>query len=464
MPPNTQDDEIKQPSVPTMDQTGKRRWLYPDRRKGANASKRKWTAAVLIVLYLVAPWFQWKGTPLLRFDAIEKKAYLFGQILHLSDAALIAPVLAAFALLLFFATSIKGRIWCSYGCPQTVFVEWLIRPIEELTEGSAHHRRRMDAGPLTLSRITRKALKHLLFLAVASIVANTFLSFFFGPARIATWMVSPPQEHPVAFLVMSAVMLGFYLDLAWFREQFCAFLCPYARFQSVIIDHDTPTVVYDSVRGDPRGQTKKTAVVPEKKFGDCIDCQLCVRVCPTGIDIRNGLQLECIMCARCMDACDMVMTNLGRPQALIKIASQNEISGEKRVPFWKRPKTLAYAAALLLMTSAGLVRVLNRNTLDVTILRAPGAPYTKMPDGRFGNLFIIRATNNSAHPIRLDFKVKSPDEAELLCAQCQVEIQATNDLRASAIVMFEHKLANKVLTIMNSSTGDEATSVLIAPN
>lgn len=464
MPHSMRDDEIEQPNVPTMDRTGKRRWLYPDRRKGANASKRKITAAILIVLYLVAPWLQWNGTPLLRFDVIEKKAFLFGQILHLSDTALIAPVLASFALLLFFATSIKGRIWCSFGCPQTVFVEWLIRPIEELTEGSAHHRRRMDAGPLTISRIFRKAIKHILFLAVASIVANTFLSYFFGPARIANWVIGPPQEHPTAFLVMATVMLGFYADLAWFREQFCAFLCPYARFQSVIIDQDTPTVVYDAGRGDPRGQAKKNAVSSEKKFGDCIDCQLCVRVCPTGIDIRNGLQLECIMCARCIDACDMVMTNLGRPKALIKIASQNEISGQRRVAFWKRPKTLAYAAALVLMTSAGLVRVLSRNTLDVTILRAPGAPYTQMPDGRFGNLFIIHATNNSAHAIRLNFTIKSPDGAELLCAQCQVEIEATNDLRASAIVMFEHKLANKTVTIINSSTGDEATSVLIGPN
>jgi cytochrome c oxidase accessory protein FixG len=464
MPDKTQSDDIRQPAVPTMDRTGKRRWLYPDRRKGANASKRKMTAAVLIVLYLVAPWLQWNGTPLLRFDVIEKKAFLFGQILHLSDTALIAPVLAAFALLLFFATSIKGRIWCSYGCPQTVFVEWLIRPIEELTEGSAHHRRRMDAGPLTGSRIFRKAIKHLLFLAVASIVANTFLSFFFGPARIANWMVSPPQEHPGAFLVMSTVMLGFYADLAWFREQFCAFLCPYARFQSVIIDQDTPTVVYDSVRGDPRGQTKKNAANLEKNFGDCIDCQLCVRVCPTGIDIRNGLQLECIMCARCIDACDMVMSNLGRPKELIKIASQNEISGQKRLRFWMRPKTLAYAAALLLMTGAGLVRILSRNSLDITILRAPGTLYTQMPDGRFGNLFIIHATNNSAQPIRLNLTIKRPDGAKLLCAQCQVEIQATNDLRASVIVLFDHNLTNKAITIINSSTGDEATSLLIGPN
>ena len=158
------------------------------------------------------------------------------------------------------------------------------------------------------------------------------------------------------------------------------------------------------------------------------------------------------------------MTNLGRPKALIKIASQNEISGQMRVPFWKRPKTLAYGAALVLMTSAGLVRVLSRNALDVTILRAPGAPYTQMPDGRFGNLFIIRATNNTAQPILLNFKIKSPDGAELLCAQCQVKIEATNDLRVSAVIMFEHKLANKVITILNSSTGDEATSVLIGPN
>ena len=457
------DHQMQDISVPTMDRSGQRRWLYPDRRKGSYATRRKLTAIVLIVFYVVAPWLKWNGTPLLRFDVIEKKAFLLGQIFHLNDASLIAPMLASLALLLFFATSLKGRIWCSYGCPQTVFVEWLIRPIEEFTEGSAHHRRRMDAGPMTLELAARKGLKHFLFLLVSAVVANTFLSFFFGPDRIAHWVVRPPTEHPVPFFVMTFIMLAFYADLAWFREQFCAFICPYARFQSVMLDQDTPTVSYDVRRGEPRGQDRKKAETTERKFGDCIDCQLCVRVCPTGIDIRNGLQLECIMCARCIDACNMVMTNLGRPKGLIKIASQNELIGHSRIPFWKRPKALAYAAALSIMVAAGAVRVFGRDSLALTIIRAPGPAYTQMPNGQYGNMFMIRATNNTSQSVKLDIEIIQPAGSQLLCAQCQSEVGASNELRASAIVTFDPKSANQNLILRNKSTNTQATSLLLGP-
>ncbi len=448
--------------VPTMNSSGKRRWLYPDRRSGAHASRRRNLAVILIIFYLIAPWLRWNGIPLLRLDVIEKKAFILGQIFQVNDATLIAPGMAAMALLLFFATSIKGRIWCAYGCPQTVFVEWIIRPIEELTEGSAHHRRSMDAGPQTLELRLRKGLKHILFLAVSALVANTFISFFVGPDRVAHWTIRPPTEHPMPFFVMTFVMLAFYADLAWFREQFCAFLCPYARFQSVMIDQHTPTVAYDAQRGDPKGQDKKVSL--ERKFGDCIDCQLCVRVCPTGIDIRDGLQLECIMCARCIDACDMVMTNLGRPKELIKIASQNELAGHKKTAIWQRPKTMAYAATLLLMTSAGAIRILGRDDLALTIIRAPGPVYTHMPDGRLGNMFVVRATNNTSSPIKLDLEIVSPKGAEILCAQCGTDVGAANVLRATAIVMFDKSLANKEIVIREKSTDDDASSILLGPN
>lgn len=450
-------------AVPTMDPSGQRRWLYPDRRGGAYATRRKLTAIFLIIFYLVAPWLQWNGTPLLRLDVIEKKAYLLGQIFHLNDASLIAPVLATLALLLLFATSLKGRIWCSYGCPQTVFVEWVIRPIEEFTEGSAHHRRRMDAGPFTIERALRKIVKHALFLFVSAVVANTFLSFFFGPNRIAQWVIQPPTEHPIPFLVMSLIMVGFYFDLAWFREQFCAFVCPYARFQSVMIDQNTPVVSYDSRRGEPRGQDRKSATKEERKHGDCIDCQLCVRVCPTGIDIRNGLQLECIMCARCIDACNMVMTNIDRPKELIKIASQNELTGTSQLPFYRRPKVLSFAVALTLMVVAGSLKIFGRDDAALTVIRAPGPAYTQMPDGRYGNMFVIHAINNTSRPIKLALQVIEPQGAEILCAQCQSELAASSELRASAIIAFDPTLANRPLIIRNQSTDTTGTSLLLGP-
>ena len=455
-------DDGPQAAVPTMDRSGKRRWLYPDRRKGPRASRRGLTALGLIVIYLLAPWLTWNHVPVFRLDVIEKKAFLFGQVFQVNDAALIAPLMATLALLLLFATSLKGRIWCAYGCPQTVFVEWVIRPIEELTEGSAHHRRRMDASPLTPERVLRKIIKHGLFLVVAAIVANTFLSFFFGPERIARWMVSSPSEHPGPFAVMMFVMLGFYFDLAWFREQFCAFLCPYARFQSVMLDQDTPTVAYDISRGEPRGQDRGKST--QRTHGDCIDCQLCVRVCPTGIDIRQGLQLECIMCARCMDACDMVMQNLGRPKGLIRIASQNELTGTGKIAFWRRPKVIAFGLAVAIMVGGGLVKVFGRDSVALTVIRAPGPAYTVMPDGRLGNTFIIRATNNTASKVKLNLVITEPKGATLLCAQCGADLESSNDIRATAIVAFDKTSANKPLVIENETTHDQGVSMLIGPS
>jgi cytochrome c oxidase accessory protein FixG len=261
---------------------------------------------------------------------------------------------------------------------------------------------------------------------------------------------------------MVAVMLGFYADLAWFREQFCAFLCPYARFQSVMMDQDTPVVSYDKARGEPRSQRKSNDTSSDH-HGDCIDCQLCVRVCPTGIDIRNGLQLECIMCARCVDACDMVMGNLKRPKGLIRIASQSERSLERKTFFWRRPKVIAYALALGLMLSAAIVRVVARDDLSLTIMRAPGTAYTQMPDGRLGNMLMLRVTNNTGRPLAMDLRISSPPSAELLCNQCQTEIAASGELRATAIVAFDKSSANQPLIIKDKTSGDEATILLLGP-
>ena len=374
-----------------------------------------------------------------------------------------APVLGIAALLLLFATSIKGRLWCAYGCPQTVFVEWVIRPIEELTEGSAHHRRRMDGAKLTPGRAVRKLIKHALFLLVSAVVANTFLSFFFGPDQIVRWMMKSPAEHPVPFAVMSGVMGLFYADLAWFREQFCAFVCPYARFQSVMIDPDTPTVAYDVARGEPRGRETLQPHGREKTKGDCIDCQLCVRVCPTGIDIRNGLQLECIRCARCMDACDTIMENIGRPKGLIRIATQADLAGEKSSPFWKRPKVLAYSLALLLMATGLGVRLVARGNVSMTIARAPGPVYTHMPDGRLGNMLVIQVNNNSSEPAKLELDVDQKDVVGLLCAMCGSDVSPYGETRASVIVVFKPEKANTSVVITHRATGVSVAVPLLGP-
>ena len=356
---------------PTLAAGGRRQWLYPDRQKGPKSKVRGRIAAVLMAIYLVTPWLSWNGRALLRVDLAAGDAHVWGQIFRFSETSYLAFIFLALALLLFFVTALRGRIWCGYACPQTVFVEWLIRPIEELIEGPAHKRRRRDQGPRTFDRVWRKALKHIVFLGISAVVANALLAYFAPPSHVLRWMVESPAAHPAAFGVMSIVGALVYFDLAWFREQFCAFVCPYARFQSVMMDKHTPVVAFDAGRGEPRGK---------KASGDCIDCGLCVRVCPTGIDIRDGLQLECISCFRCADACDMVMTNLGRPLGLIKAQPAAELRP------W-RARTIAFGAGLVAVSVLLIARAASRPNVAISFQRQAGATFATLPDGRIVKIY-----------------------------------------------------------------------------
>ncbi len=399
--------------APTLTADGKRKWIYPDRRQGAHARRRGRLAYVLMAVYLTVPWLSVGGLPLLRFDVLGGRLFVVGSVLRFADAAWLAFVLVGLALLLFFATALRGRIWCGYACPQTVFVEWLIRPIEELIEGPANHRRAVDRGPWTMAKATRKVLKHGVFLLVAAGIANTFLAYFVPPADLLAWALSSPREHPGPFLVMLAVLLAFYCDLAWFREQFCSFLCPYARFQAVMMDKWTPVVAYDEGRGEPRGK---------RAAGACIDCGLCQRVCPTGIDIRDGLQLECIQCHRCTDACDMVMASLALPAGLIRAATQAELEGDAATVRF-RPRVWLYGAAMVVAFALVASRLWLQPSLTLRFSRQPGSSFSQLPDGRFTNYFTLRSVNESAAPLALDFDAATPG-VDLVCGSCATALPA----------------------------------------
>ena len=251
--------------------------------------------------------------------------------------------------------------------------------------------------------------------------------------QILTWMTSPPSEHPWAFSTMTLVTLAFYFDLAWFREQFCSFLCPYARFQSVIMDRNTPVVAYDHARGEPRGKHAK---------GSCIDCGLCQRVCPTGIDIRNGLQLECINCNRCSDACDMIMTSLKRPKGLIRSASLSDLDGGVAVAIWQRPRLLLYGALMVLaFTIPSLYLGWLRSDMELNFSRQPGVAFSRLPDGRVANLFNMRSVNNSDAPMRLAFDIE-PKGVEVICGSCGSPVPAHKSATHSLVVVIPDSLGS----------------------
>lgn len=409
--------------APTLDRDGGRRWIYPERRTGRLIKIRRSLAIFLMMVYLIIPFSTFQGRPLLRLDVLEAKAYFVGFVFNFYDASYLVFLLILAALLLFLVTSLKGRLWCGYACPQTVFVEWLIRPIEEFFEGPATRRRIRDQKPWTLEKVTRKVAKHLVYIVVISIIANALLGFFIDYRILANWITSSPLQHPWAFTFMILVSSALYLDLTWFREQFCSFLCPYARFQAVMIDASTPTIAYDKERGEPRRK---------RGGGDCIDCQLCVRVCPTGIDIRNGLQMECIQCGRCADACDEIQTNLKRPTGLIRTASLSQLQKQGRSPRSFRLRPFLYSVALLLTVAALGLRLGLRDQVKYTIIRQPGSTYAPMGDRHWGNYFTLRINNQS--PVPQTIRITSTQNLSILCKICDQEIAGFSESKGLLVI------------------------------
>ncbi len=446
----------KQVSAPsTIDESGGRRWLYPDRRPGPHATRRMWIAVVLIAFYIVVPWINFNGRPLLRIDVLGQQAHIFGLALKMTEYTYIFFILAILAVTLFLVTTLRGRIWCGYACPQTVFVDWVIRPLEELWEGPALKRAKQDKGPMTKGLFLRKFGKHFSFIVVSLVVAHGFLGFFIDPRLIAHWVFSPPQLHFTAFCFVMGVSALLYFDLGYFREQFCAFLCPYARFQAAMLDNSSPSVTYDRERGEPRGRSDG--------HGDCIDCGLCVRVCPTGIDIRNGLQLECIQCERCMDACDSIMINLKRKPQLIRIASVDELEG-KAVPVWRRPRIYIYCSLIFALAAVGTLKIQSRPTLALTFLRGKSQTYTQAADGQLSNMFQVRINNTSDKEQRLHLQLVSPATGiKLICPACDKPIEPFAETVAPLFVIFSKDEQVEGIVVRTSLDETQYTLPLLKP-
>lgn len=411
--------------APTIDSQGKRKWIYPDRRSGHFARKRLAIAWGLIAIYLLVPFLKIGGRPLLRIDVMESVAYVFGRSFRFADGFYFVLIALASGFLIAWATSLWGRVWCGYGCPQTVFTDWLIRPLEEWIEGPAQRRRLRDQEPFSVDKALRKLAKHGLFALIILVLSNVLLSYFVAPEVIGHWVRSSPSEQPKAFFIMSFVFALLYFDLVWFREQFCSFLCPYGRFQTVLINDETPTVAYDFKRGEPRGK---------KGEGDCIDCGLCTRVCPTGIDIRQGLQLECIQCYRCVDACHTIMTNLKRPTGLIRSVSERELEGKPKTSRL-RIRPLLYFGGFLACCAVLVTLLFNRAELQTTILRRAGTTYVPLEDGRFANYFSLRVVNQGAQDRVFD--LRDTEGHTFSCSLCGVVVHPDEELTGNLIIFAE---------------------------
>lgn len=380
-----------------------RTWVYPAQSDGRYRRARR-AVGVLLILFLVGmPWVRVGGLPAVQFDLGHRRTILFGTVWTPHDTWALALIGLLAALGLFFFTSVLGRVWCGWACPQTVWLEWVFRPIERLIEGSSHRRKRLDQGPADLRFWGTKALKWVVFAALTALWTAAFLSWFVGGPQLLAGEVGTRT-----WLVGGGLFLLFYFDVLWFREQLCHYVCPYARFQGALMDRHSLVVAYDPLRGEPRRVGKRPS------GGDCIDCRRCVEVCPSGIDIRNGDQLQCVACAACVDACDAVMIQIGKPKGLVRYTADRRVGGgadPERV-FGRR--SLVYLALLGVVGLCLVVALLRREPMEVAAIRArDGAIFRTLDDGTIVNHFRLHITNATAAPHRFLVKAQGDPEVRL---------------------------------------------------
>lgn len=388
----------------TVDARGNRKWVYPTIVQGVLRQRRRVVAAILVVLYVILPWITVGTEQAVKLDLLHRRFTFFGQVFFAADTLYFFLLVSIAIFSLFFFTAALGRIWCGWACPETVFLEFIFRPIEQLIEGNVADRRRLDAAPWSTNKILRKGTKYLLFAGIAWILANTLLAYFVGREELLAMMRGSPADHPKLFGATLFMMGLLLFQFGWFREQFCSLVCPYARFQSVLMDRDSVTVAYDFNRGEQRGK-------PGKVSGDCIDCGLCVRVCPAGIDIRNGLQLECVQCSACIDACNQIMTKIGRAPGLIRYTTERALE-EKQYRFL-RPRIILYGAILLAFTSGFASLVTNRPAGEYTIVRATrDTPFVVDTTGEITNHFKLHLVNHGEGEARYTIQLLPSDETD----------------------------------------------------
>lgn len=396
------DDRIKAVEVdPSTDLYASREKIYVRRVKGLYRALRVYGGAFLFALYFGTVWLNWNDRQAVWFNLPEREFHIFGLTLWPQDFTLLTFSLIICAFGLFFITVFAGRVWCGYACPQSVWT-WIFMFIEEKTEGQRNARIRQDKQPLTANLFGKRLAKHALWMLVALATAITFVGYF-APIKTLIPNLFTLQVSGWAAFWLFFFTAATYINAGWMREQVCIYMCPYARFQSVMFDADTLVVSYDKQRGEPRGSRKRGVEVSDK--GDCIDCQICVQVCPTGIDIRNGLQYECITCAACIDACDDVMDKMGYEPGLISYTTENTLAGKPSKIL--RPRLFGYGALMLVMIGILVAWIAMRVPMDIDVMRERGQLSRALTDGRIENVYTLQLLNMTERSQTVDLRIES---------------------------------------------------------
>lgn len=412
------DTESFRDHIATVNEEGNRVWIYPKKPKGRYYRARTWVSYFLIALLFAGPFLTLNGNPVLLLNIIDRRFYILGNPFWPHDMYLFGLGSIILVLFIILFTAVFGRIFCGWICPQTIFMEMVFRKIEYWIEGDANQQRRLNAAPWTAKKVFKKGSKFTIFYGISFLIGNTFLAYIVGKDQLFRIVTDPPGQHIFGLTAMILFSFIFFGVFAWMREQVCIMVCPYGRLQGVLLDSNSIVVHYDFKRGEPRGKGKRK---PGSELGDCVDCYNCVDVCPTGIDIRDGTQLECVNCTACMDACDDVMEKVKKPRGLIRYASYNSI--KNGVSKLLNARVVGYSVVLFVLLSLFTTLLAKRSPVDITILRTPGVLYQEMDNGNIRNLYNIDLVNKSEDSIKVTLKLIKPESGH---------IQMVNDLNIDA--------------------------------
>lgn len=459
-------------------ETGKRIWIYPRIVVGQLYKLRTYFSWLLLGLLFGIPFVEVNGGPLFMFNVLERKFIFFGVTFFPQDFHLVAFGLLTFIVFIILFTVIFGRVWCGWACPQTIFMEMLFRKIENFIEGDYRAQQRLDAQPWDTEKIVKKSAKHIIFFIISFLIANTFLAYIIGKKELFSIILDNPLNHISGLVAIVIFTFVFYFVFAKFRELVCIVVCPYGRLQGVLLDKKSIIVAYDFLRGEPRGKKKKVEeqpnpleelkalANPNANKGHCVDCGICVQVCPTGIDIRNGTQLECIGCTACIDACDEVMVKTNQPTGLIRYASLDGIEKGNKLSFNLRIK--AYTGVLVALLGILAYMLITRSDVETTLLRTPGLTYQE-EKGNVSNLYNIEILNKTIHAMPVSLRVKDYPAAQIKLIGKLLQLNKSDLTRGSFFIVIPKKdlespsIKLKVEILSNGQVIDEVKTSFLGP-
>ncbi len=409
-----------------IDDSGHRNWIYAKQPKGEWYTRRTIVAWIALSFLVLAPFVKINGNPMMLFDVANRKFSIFGQLIWAQDTYLLSLIMAVAVVFIVLFTVIYGRVWCGWACPQTIFLEMVYRRIEYLFEGNYRTRKKRDESDSDI--FFRKLAKHAVFILISILITNVFLNWIIGPERLWAIISEPIHDHLFGFIAMITLSIFYYWIYAFFREQVCTMICPYGRLQGVLLDSKSIAVTYDYKRGNPRGP---------KSTGDCIDCHQCVSVCPTGIDIKNGSQLECINCTACIDECNIVMKRINKPKNLIRFDSVYGIETGKRSVL--NARTYAYSVVLAILLIILAVTIFNRKPIETTMLRVQGSIFQKVDSVTFSNLYMLKIINKTQSDKSLQLRLIMPKSGKIQLITGQSLLKSQGTLESVIIVNLNAK-------------------------